>query len=521
MAYSDLASLMPSASPLASNDIDPDEAVKNPEQAMAQLAAKNAGLVHPVAASTSGVIPPYVAAPSTPPSWAPSPTPTPTPPSTPVVPASVTPSGKGFYDQGQQGALDQAQAAQKVTSRWQSRPLPSETTDPIETQLENSQRPTPLRGADGSILPQYRPSAGQRIVRGIKGFAQGGIPGVLGANYGAPNDVYQSQEATRRAQVDALAQRLKYRQGANTADQTALKDISGADISTAGAFDKVASGATSQQNADTEVQNADIAKAREYNDSPEGKADAERQLSDATLTSRTKQADSLNLKGTNRTLYLANGKVPDPRQATAEDVAMAQAVKVLGHQPTSLAELTSLRQAVKGETGGTNMMVPDGKGGFTSTIVKPGDNVPAGTTTAAGMAAAGKDASKDAKSAQSIVDEADLAHQAATEAGNGNAEGDVDLALSFFKTMKGSAGSGIRFTQAEQNLIKGARNSGQDLLSVGQKVVGSGQMFTPKQRQDVLRIIDLHADQARKHLGDGGASGSSDHDIVVKPEDMH
>jgi hypothetical protein len=101
---------------------------------------------------------------------------------------------------------------------------------------------------------------------------------------------------------------------------------------------------------------------------------------------------------------------------------------------------------------------------------------------------------------QAIVDEAQNAHTAADMANHGNASADVDLALSFFKAMKGGNGSGIRFTQQEQKMITGARNSSQDLLAIGQKVIGSGQPLTPQQRQNMLDVIDLNAGAARSAM---------------------
>jgi hypothetical protein len=186
---------------------------------------------------------------------------------TPTGNSSSAP-GPDYYQQGQQGALQSAQASQRNASRWQSRPLPSATTDPIEAARIAASTPTPGRDAQGNLLPQYRPSVGQRIVRGVQAFAQGGIPGVLRAPYGAPNDAYQGQEQQRRAQLIALNQDLKYRQGANTADQTAMKDIGAADAATGSRFSSVASGATAKQNADAATQNA-ATNLQKVNDKPD------------------------------------------------------------------------------------------------------------------------------------------------------------------------------------------------------------------------------------------------------------
>lgn len=138
-------------------------------------------------------------------------------------------------------------------------------------------------------------------------------------------------------------------------------------------------------------------------------------------------------------------------------------------------------------------------------------NVPGNTSAGAGLqnkATAATD--KEAAPYKQMVESAAEAHQLADMASKGNAEADVDLALSFFKMMKGSGGQGIRFTQAEQNFIKGARSSGQDLLGVAQKVMGEGQSFTPEQRKNVVAVIDMHGKAAQQHLdsqGGGAASG--------------
>lgn len=100
---------------------------------------------------------------------------------------------------------------------------------------------------------------------------------------------------------------------------------------------------------------------------------------------------------------------------------------------------------------------------------------------------------------QQSIDDANQAHQLAKIGDAGNAEADIDLALSFFKTMR-SGGQGIKFTRQEQDLIMGARNSGHDLLAIGQKVIGSGQKFTPEQRKKIVEVIDLHSQAAQQAL---------------------
>lgn len=331
----------------------------------------------------------------------------------------------------------------------------------------------------------------------------------------APNDRFKLDDQTRQAQLglankqraDAIAA-FKEKADLRKQQDTASKD--------AGDISNVAAKLPNE----TTVADADAARA--YNESPTGKAEAQKQLDATTLADRMSQVNNpknplSKLGVAEKAVFVAGGRAPEPYHPDASVQSLWGAtqayIKENGHPPQTLHDYLKIQQTAKGESGGQTMMVPDGKGGMTATVVKPGDTVPTGTTTTAGMAADARanaaGATKEAKSAQSIVDEADLAHQAAQEAANGNAEGDVDLMLSFFKTMKGSSGAGIRFTQQEQNLIKGARSSGQDLMAIGQKVIGSGQSLTPTQRENVLRIIDLHAEQAKKHISGSSTDNSS------------
>lgn len=114
---------------------------------------------------------------------------------------------------------------------------------------------------------------------------------------------------------------------------------------------------------------------------------------------------------------------------------------------------------------------------------------------------------KEAAPYKAMVESASEAHTLQDMANKGNASADVDLVLSFFKMMKGAGGSGVRFTQQEQQMILGARNTGQDLVAIGQKVIGEGQPLTPEQRQHMVDVIDMHAKAAQSHLDAGQQGG--------------
>jgi hypothetical protein len=505
------ADLLDSLSPLTTAGIDPDQARMDRAGTMAKLT--NSGVAAPWwEQPQQGQQGPTQMASATP------------PPQPSAVPAGVTPSGKPSLADNNAGTIglmqsDYAKASKDVDAEA-NQPDLATTTAPLQTQ--RTKDATAINAYDpqtGKVLDKYKPSFGQRLMRGVEGFAGGGILGAIdpklgGAEaYGAPSQQYGRDVQQQQGRVASDDQQLKNAADNWKATSDRLKQIANERRALATAGKDVTGASNQQQQIPIDKEKADTGQEEAYNNSPEGKAEAAKQLSAETLTSRAAQADQMKLAGTNRVLFMANGKIPDPRQATAEEIAQAQATKVFtlenGHPPQTLADYTKIRQAAKGEAGGATMMVPDGKGGFNATIVRPGDNVPAGTTTAAGMAAAGKGADKEAKAAKQVVDDAETAHELAREAENGNAPADVDLALQFFKTMKGTSGAGIRFTQTENNLIMGARNSAGDLLAVAQKVIGSGQPLEKDQRDKMLKVIDIHADAARKHLDSGDSSSDS------------
>lgn len=112
-----------------------------------------------------------------------------------------------------------------------------------------------------------------------------------------------------------------------------------------------------------------------------------------------------------------------------------------------------------------------------------------------------------------IVEEADKAATLKDLADKGNAEADVDLALTFFKTMRSAqqGGSGIRFTQQENNLIMGARSLWGGLEVKGNQIFSNGEPLSKVQRQQILDVINVHKQAAQRQLQElqsGGAQPS-------------
>lgn len=137
----------------------------------------------------------------------------------------------------------------------------------------------------------------------------------------------------------------------------------------------------------------------------------------------------------------------------------------------------------------------------TGHIAQAPQNMPGTTSQGAGIGSkADAVVKKESQPYQQMIDTAAEGHKLAEMAGQGNASADVDLVLSFFKMMKGTGGSGVKFTKQEQDLILGARSAGQGLEAIGQKVIGEGQPLTPEQRGHMVSVMDMHAKAAQQHL---------------------
>ena len=236
---------------------------------------------------------------------------------------------------------------------------------------------------------QYKESFWGNVGRGLNDFREGfaGHPEKV-VDYSAPNEQYRQDDATRQAQLGRaqtdrtnILERFKQMSDQRKQQDTASKDAGEISNNTADVPIK-------QQNADSDTSRAATEKQVADQNSPAGKV----ATTDAQFDEATKKADQLGLKGTNRTLFLANGKIPDPRQATEDEIATHQAMQVFqrenGHAPQTLEDYRQIRQAAKGEKDqGTQMLVPDGKGGMTTKLIQPGDSVPAGSTSISGKPA--------------------------------------------------------------------------------------------------------------------------------------
>jgi hypothetical protein len=251
---------------------------------------------------------------------------------------------------------------------------PGPDTAALEAQRAKDAAPTPYRDPNtGAILDsaqQYKPSGWQRFGRGLEsaaiGLVTGGIPGAVvgalrpdeirgGTAYGAPNAAYRATEAARQGRLGSEDQQIDEAQKNFKAITDARKTAASEARQGVTAYNDVAKGAgelenagTNKTKAATEQEKADTDAQTRKDNSPEGVA----ALSEAQFGERGKEADRLGLRGGQRSLYLANGKLPDPRQATSEEVARAEALRTFrtqnGREPQNMDEINQVNAAASG-----------------------------------------------------------------------------------------------------------------------------------------------------------------------------
>ena len=293
---------------------------------------------------------------------------------TPAVPAGVTPSGSPTKpgDLAAQNAatigLGQTAYAQSLKDVDAMAAAPTEEQDPNVIKAEQAQanyaNPTNPNAKDPTTgKPLYSPSVMQRIARGVSGFARGSVLGVLdpgafgGTPYGAPNSDYDYAEQARTARETLAGTQLKQAQDAWTAAQGKAKAVQEARAKLATSLPDVTKPSTEQQDQPNKDAQAAVDTARAYNDSPAGKAEAAKETNDATLTARQAQIADPNSplskqSEANKAYFLASGKLPDPQQATGEEIARSQATAAWrrdnpGKQPT-LDDIRSINAAASG-----------------------------------------------------------------------------------------------------------------------------------------------------------------------------
>ena len=139
------------------------------------------------------------------------------------------------------------------------------------------------------------------------------------------------------------------------------------------------------------------------------------------------------------------------------------------------------------------MMVPNQNGGSTATVVRPGQEVAPGTTTAAGLNSESVNANKQDAASKKATADAQKEYQIAQRlAANPSPTNDVALLMRFIGATKPDALGKLRLNQNEVSLVLGTRSSFGDLEALAEKVQ-NGQKLTPQQRTDMLSTMKVIA----------------------------
>ena len=356
------------ANPLTAMGIDPDEAAANPSL-LEKLRAQGQGKLDPaqaVATATAIPTPPKASAVAA--GKVGGAGDTSSPPTSPA-PASGQPMdeegyGKEGLDYLSRNLKSATQAANDVPTtppadvarlREQQEKLavPAPRFDPATGKpLKTTQEYDPDTGKMVDINPNA--STWRKIWRGVRGgltgLAEGGIPGAIvgtlspekvgGEGYKDPSTAYKQAEQRREQQLGATGDQLK------TSFQ-AWKDAVDASKAKAGEYRANATLGKDEVTGATGMINAENTKPN----SPEAKL----QLSQKEFEQRSQQLQTdptlSKLSPLNKSLYLANGKLPDPREPNEADITAAQiarGIKILGHPPQTLEELNQVVSAAKG-----------------------------------------------------------------------------------------------------------------------------------------------------------------------------
>jgi hypothetical protein len=137
------------------------------------------------------------------------------------------------------------------------------------------------------------------------------------------------------------------------------------------------------------------------------------------------------------------------------------------------------------------VVVPNGQGGGTVETLHPGQTVAPGSMSATQLGSqnltANKTAATEAKTVQNAKDDYQLMQTLASSPSPTN---DLVMVMHYIGATKPESMGKIRLNQNEMSLVMGTRSTLGDLQALGEKVQ-SGQMLTPKQRQDMLATMRI------------------------------
>jgi hypothetical protein len=245
--------------PLASQGIDPDDAVHHPS---APIPAKPMGVPYQGARYSGATSNPSPAAQvgddGGPRATAPSPVAPPSPQTSPSPPVSPNGQQKTWQDYARESMDRQMAATQAQDQTVQglaAQPDESTVLDPLE-----KQRAQAAAYIDPSA-DQYKPTFWQKLLRGAKGVVGGiqhggvigGLEGGLSTDYKAPNRQYGLDVAKQQAGVTSLDQQIATARKAYEDQTNRIKGIAAEQKSVATGFNDVGTQAAREEQEDHQV----------------------------------------------------------------------------------------------------------------------------------------------------------------------------------------------------------------------------------------------------------------------------
>lgn len=367
----------PSAvSPLTALGIDPDMARANPD--LLPSSSKGGKTTPPPSSSDRIPVAPSVKAAGALGGVADT-SDTSTPATAPVTPPGDTESygieGLGLLNKNLKSATEAAGEVPtqtpaditKLTAQREKLATPAPVFDPSTgKRLETTQEYDPKTGQMVDV--KAKEGIGGKIWRGVRGglvgLATGGLPGALtgalepqdiagGKGYNAPTKQYEQAETRRQENLDSTDASLKTAQAAWKEAVDASKAKASEFRANATLGKDLTTGATGLINASTNRTKAD-------NESPENKAKEKTLISQGQFDQRQQELQNnpqlSKLSPLNKMLYMANGKLPDPKQPNEAEVNAEQAARALvvfkqqhgGRGPQTLEEFNAMISAAKG-----------------------------------------------------------------------------------------------------------------------------------------------------------------------------
>lgn len=325
----------------------------------------------------------WMPAQAAPPPKAPKPLPAPVPAWTPA--GAATPS---LEDYERTGLDSLSKNADLATQAVQNVPTSSPEVDRLAAERAKLVPPAlynPQTGKMNPAVSEYdsatgqnvtvnpKPGVGSRIWRGVRGglvgLLEGGIPGAAlgviepgaipgGEAYGAPNKAYTRAEERRGQQVESTDKSMAtaFQNWKDQVDAARAKATEFRANATTGR--DLTTGATGAINAATEAQKEKDEATNQEANTPQAKTAAALELNQKEFEQRQRRVAQMQGVSTlNKTLYMLNGNIPDPREPNEAEINASQAAKALvvfraqhgGKDPQTLEDFNNIQAAARGQ----------------------------------------------------------------------------------------------------------------------------------------------------------------------------